>query len=72
MRYIYIFLIVVLTVLIVVFTFQNLDIATVTLLSAKIQLPTSLLVIIVYVMGIVTGGSARWLLRTLIEGSKKS
>jgi uncharacterized integral membrane protein len=46
------------------FKFQNLDGVTVSLFSASFTLPVSILVFLVYVLGMLTGGSLLALLRT--------
>lgn len=67
MRYVYIALIVVFTAIVTLFKFQNLDTATVSLFSASITLPVSALVLLVYVLGMLTGGFVLALLRTWIN-----
>jgi len=64
MRYVYIGLIVAFTALVLLFKFQNLDSATVSLFSASITLPMSILIFGVYVLGMLTGGCLFSLLRT--------
>jgi len=64
MRYLYIGLIVVLTAAVLLFKIQNLETATVSLLSMSVTLPVSLLVIGVYVLGMFTGG----ILVSLVRG----
>lgn len=69
-RYIYITLIVIISAIILLFKFQNLENITVSFLSMSITIPTSLLVIIVYVLGMLTGGSLLAFIRTLVKGAK--
>jgi uncharacterized integral membrane protein len=71
MRYLYIGLIVVLTALVLLFKFQNLETATVSLFSASITLPLSILVLAIYVLGMLTGGSLLALLRTWIGRARQ-
>jgi len=71
MRYLYIALIVVFTALVLLFKFQNLESATVSLFSASITLPLSILVFVIYVLGMLTGGSLLALLRTWIGRAKQ-
>jgi uncharacterized integral membrane protein len=61
---VYIALIVVFTAIVVLFKFQNLDAVTVSLLTASFTLPVSILLFLVYVLGMLTGGSLLALLRT--------
>jgi uncharacterized integral membrane protein len=66
-RFVYIALIVIFTAIVGLFKFQNLDAVTVTLLSASFTLPVSILVFLVYVLGMLTGGSLLALLRTWVH-----
>jgi uncharacterized integral membrane protein len=72
MRYLYIGLIVLFTAVVLLFKFQNLETATVSLFSASITLPLSILVIAVYVLGMLTGGCLLALLRTWISRARQS
>jgi len=72
MRYLYIGLIVVFTALVLLFKFQNLETATVSLFSASITLPLSILVFSIYVLGMLTGGCLLALLRTWISRARQS
>jgi len=67
-RYVYIALIVLFAGILVLFKFQNLDTVTVSLLSASITLPVSVLVLLIYMLGLLTGGFVLALLRTWIHG----
>ena len=71
MRYMYIGLIVLFTALVVLFKFQNLETATVSLFSASITLPVSVLVFVIYVLGMLTGGCLLALLRTWISRARQ-
>jgi uncharacterized integral membrane protein len=70
MRYVYIGLIVIFTGLILLFSFQNLQTATISLFSASITLPLSLLAIGIYVLGMLTGGFLLAALRTWVGGAR--
>jgi len=72
MRYLYIGLIVAFTAVVLLFKFQNLETATVSLFSASITLPLSILVLAIYVLGMLTGGCLLALLRTWISRAKQS
>jgi len=63
-RYLYIALIVILAGIVLMFKIQNMETATVSLFSMSITLPTSILVLLVYVLGMFTGGFVLSLLRT--------
>ena len=71
MRYLYIGLIVLFSAIVLLFKFQNLETATVSLLSASITLPLSILVLAIYVLGMLTGGCLLALLRTWIRGARR-
>ncbi len=70
MRYVYIGLIVLFTGLVLLFKFQNLETVTITLFSANISLPVSILVFVIYVLGMLTGGFLLALLRSWIAGAR--
>lgn len=63
-RYLYIALIVILAGIVLTFKIQNMETATVSLFTMSITLPTSILVLLVYVLGMFTGGFVLGLLRT--------
>jgi lipopolysaccharide assembly protein A len=68
-RYLYIALIVIFTALVILFKFQNLETATVSLFSMSVTLPVSLLVFAIYVLGMFTGGFMLSLLRSWARGA---
>jgi len=70
-RYVYIALIVLFAGILVLFKFQNLEAVTVSLLSASITLPVSVLVLLIYVLGMLTGGFVLALLRIWIHGASR-
>jgi len=69
MRYIYSALIAILAGIVILFTLQNFQSATVSILSMGMTLPLSLLVLLVYVLGMLTGGLALALVRSWIRGA---
>jgi lipopolysaccharide assembly protein A len=71
MRWLHSTVIVILIAGTVVFAVQNLQSFTVSFLNLKIAAPLALLVVLVYLLGMVTGGSAWTLIRWAIDGSKK-
>ena len=71
MRYVYITLIVALTALVLLFKLQNLQTVTVSLLSASFTLPVSVLLVLIYVLGMLTGGFLFALVRTWIRGARR-
>jgi len=71
-RYVYIALIAALTALVLLFKIQNLQLVTVSLLSASFTLPVSVLLVLIYVLGMLTGGFLFALVRTWIRGARQA
>ena len=69
MRYVYMALIAVLVGIVILFKVQNLESVTVSLLSMSFSLPVSILVFLIYVLGMFTGGFMLQLMRTWIQGA---
>ena len=69
MRYAYIALAVLITAAVLLFKFQNLDSVTVTLLSMNLTLPVSIFTVLVYVLGMMTGGALVGFMRTVYKGA---
>jgi uncharacterized integral membrane protein len=67
MKYVYIALIVVLSGIVLLFKVQNLESVTVSLFSASVTLPVSILVLLIYVLGMLTGGMVLALVRSLVH-----
>jgi len=72
MRYVYILLIVVFAGIVILFKFQNLQTVTVSLFSASVTLPVSILVFGIYVLGMLTGGSLLALVRGWVAGARRA
>ncbi|MDP1565559.1 MAG: LapA family protein [Polaromonas sp.] len=70
MRYVYLVLILAITLLVVMFKVQNIDSVTVNFLTISLTLPLSLLIIAVYFLGMVTGSMLISLIRTWYLGAK--
>lgn len=70
MRYVYIALIVVISAVVLLFKFQNLDSVTVSFLNMSVTVPTSLLVIGIYILGMFTGGSLYAFFKTIVRKAK--
>jgi uncharacterized integral membrane protein len=68
---VYIALIVALTALVLLFKVQNLQSVTVSLLSASFTLPVSVMLFLVYVLGMLTGGFLLALVRTWVRGARR-
>ena len=71
MRYIYITLIVVATIMVLIFVFENTLSTTVSFLSASVTLPLSIIVLAAYVMGILTGGAVVSFFRGVFHGATR-
>jgi putative membrane protein len=69
-RYVYIGLIVAFTALVLLFKVQNLETVTVSLFSASLSLPVSVLLLGIYLLGMFTGGFLLALLRSWIGGAR--
>ena len=71
MRYVYIALIVVVTVVVLLFKIQNFEAVTVSFFGASMTMPTSLLIIVVYVLGMVSGSALLGVLRGWVKGAMR-
>jgi uncharacterized integral membrane protein len=71
MRYVYIALIALFVTIISLFKVQNLDRVTVDLLGASMTLPVSVMVLLIYVLGALTGGTLLALVRTWFQGARR-
>ena len=72
MRWFYVAVIAVLALVTLIFALQNLQSVTVSLLRLQLSAPLAVLIIIVYVLGMATGGSAWALVRWAWQGSRVS
>ena len=71
MRYIYMALIVSAAAIVILFKFQNLEAVTLSLFAATVTLPVSVLVLLIYILGMVTGGSLLALMRSWVHGATR-
>jgi len=69
-RSVYLLIIIVFALATLIFAVQNLDTVTVSFLSMRVAAPLALLVLIIYVLGAVTGSSLLALLRRSYRGSR--
>jgi lipopolysaccharide assembly protein A len=67
MRYVHIAIIVLLTVLVLAFKVQNLQSVTVEFFAFSVTMPVTLLIVLVYVLGMFTGGSLWSLLKRSVR-----
>lgn len=71
MRWMYVAVIAVLALVTLIFALQNLQSVTVSFLRLQLSSPLAVLVLIVYVLGMATGGSAWALVRWAWQGSRE-
>ena len=71
MRYVYMALIAIFATIIILFKIQNLESVTVSLFSASVSMPVSVLVLLIYVLGMLTGGFLLALLRSWVHGATR-
>jgi lipopolysaccharide assembly protein A len=69
-RWLYLLVIIVFALATLIFAVQNLDTVTVSFLNMRVAAPLALLVLIIYVLGAVTGSSLLALLRRSYRGSR--
>jgi lipopolysaccharide assembly protein A len=70
MRWVHMAVIIVFVVAIIVFAGQNFQITTVSFLGFSVRAPLALLAVIIYVVGMVTGGSLWAMLRRSFSGAR--
>jgi putative membrane protein len=71
MRWVHTAVIAVVALVFVIFAFQNLQTVTVAFLGFSVTLPLAVLFIVIYLLGMATGGSAWALVRWAWQGSKR-
>ena len=72
MRWINTVVIVVLVAVTLLFAIQNLQTVTVSFLNLQMSVPLTVLIALVYILGMVTGGSALALIRWAVDESRKA
>jgi lipopolysaccharide assembly protein A len=72
MRWMYVAVIAVLALVTLIFALQNFQSVTFSFLRLQLSVPLALLVIIVYVLGMATGGSLWALVRWAWQGSREN
>jgi uncharacterized integral membrane protein len=70
MRYLYLALIVLVTTAVLTFKLQNLETVTVNFLTASLTMPVSILILVIYVLGMVTGSAALALLKHWVAAAR--
>lgn len=71
MRFVYMALIAILAGVVILFKVQNLETVTVSLFAASVTLPVSVLVLLIYVLGMLTGGFLLTLVRSWVHGATR-
>jgi len=71
MRYVYMALLAILVAIVSLFKFQNLETVAITLFSASVTMPASVLVLLVYALGMISGGFMLALVQTWIRGARR-
>jgi uncharacterized integral membrane protein len=71
MRWLNIVVIVVLAAVMLIFAIQNLQTVTVAFLRFSLTAPLSILIVVIYLLGMATGGSLWALIRWAIDGNKR-
>lgn len=72
MRLVYLVIVVVFAVAVLIFIAQNTDTVHISFLGSALNAPVALIVLVVYVLGAVTGSSLYALLRRSIQGSRRA
>ena len=72
MRWLHLCVIALFAAVIILFAVQNLQIVTMSFLGFSATVPMALLVAVVYLLGMATGGSLRALFRRLLEGARRT
>jgi lipopolysaccharide assembly protein A len=70
MRWFHMTLIAILIIATVIFAAQNLQSVTVSFLSFRVSAPLAVVIALIYLLGMLTGGSLWALIRWALEGSK--
>jgi len=71
MRWFHLTLIAIFVVAILIFAAQNLQSVTVSFLNFRVGAPLAVLIALIYLLGMITGGSLWALIRWALEGSKR-
>ena len=72
MRWLYMAVIAAVAAATLIFAVQNLQRVTISFLGFSMSAPLAFLVLVIYLLGMATGGSAWALMRWAVEGSKRT
>ena len=70
MRWVHLSVIILFAAITIIFAVQNFQVVTVSFLRFSVQTPLALLVVVIYLVGTLTGGSLLALLRQAIERAR--
>lgn len=70
MRWFYVAVVAVLAAATLIFAVQNLQVVTISFLGFSLSAPLALVVALIYLLGMATGGSVWAVMRWAVEGSK--
>ena len=71
MRWLYLTIICLLGVVTLIFAFENTEIVSMDFLWFSMRLPLALLIIVIYIVGMLTGSHLWTLIRRLVTGAKR-
>jgi putative membrane protein len=71
MRWVYMAVVAALAAATLIFAVQNLHPVTIAFLGLSMRAPLAILVVVIYLLGMATGGSAWALMRWAVEGSRR-
>jgi len=71
MRYVYMALIAAFAAIVILFKIQNIESVTVSLFAASVTMPVSVLVLLIYLLGMFTGGFLLALVRSWVHGATR-
>jgi lipopolysaccharide assembly protein A len=72
MRWVNVVLIAIFAVALLIFAAQNFQTVTVYFLTFKIDAPHAVLIVVIYILGMVTGGGLGTLMRQAFEGARSA
>ena len=72
MRWLFLTIISLLTIVTVVFAVQNMEVVSVDFLWFGVRLPLAILIVAVYIIGMATGGGVWALIRRSVKGVRRS
>lgn len=70
MRWVYLTVIIVFVAFILIFVFQNIGVVTMAFLGFSLHAPLAVVVVVIYLLGALTGGSLYALLRKSVHASR--